>query len=794
MSQPIQRKQALKPAEILAIDDDEWFLRLLVKKFEDVDPTLNITQATTAKEALKLLEEKKFDAILCDHKLPGQFIEIRGQRFPADGIHIMRKFKDEMKIETPFIFVTGQGSEEIASQALQLGSAGYFIKRVQPGYYNLMATSIRQFIDRYWLQNELKESELRYRELFENSTGLIFIFDIFGNLHESNQNFYKVFGYNDTKELNVSKLAYSDDIEKWRNMITSVGAGNNEVQLLRSLTKDGKILHLDVNAGPIWGPQKKGILYVQAIARDISDQVQTQQALIDSEEKHRKIIEGSIDGMIFFDMKGTIIDWNPAATFITGIEFESVIGKNINDIVHKLKPSELNEPYVLMEPTSRIDQSYVDTLLGDPESRPSKVIELSLENVVTEKRHILEAVAFIVEHSKGDRLALVLRDVTERHIAEEESRSYAQRFQILIEQTAIGVWITDAETEMTTYVNEAIAQLLGYSAREMIGVPVLDFATPESAKIIKEKTQSRISDGIDHETYELQFFHRSGKIIQARITAAAIRDEHGIVQETYGLIRDITKEREREQELKRTKTFLESIIAAMPSGVYSYDLNTKITMANPKLAKILGYTNENELIGRSVYDLFPKRDHSHIKSLIKERMTGQPSEEFMMITYQTRQGQEVKTTVTSVPLVIGNEVEGSVVSVSDITEQNLVEDYLHKISHEYRTLLEKLDLGIIKVDNLGKIVSYNHEAAELLNFAAFSDLGDFNILEYQPFKEAGLHSEFRDLLYKRTVEKTIVAPLIDEFGKKQELKFQFLPVHDQNMETFAWFLFIEPAN
>jgi PAS domain S-box-containing protein len=347
---------------------------------------------------------------------------------------------------------------------------------------------------------------------------------------------------------------------------------------------------------------------------------------------------------------------------------------------------------------------------------------------------------------------------------------------------------------MTTYVNEAIAQLLGYSAREMIGVPVLDFATPESAKIIKEKTQSRISDGIDHETYELKFFHRSGKIIQARITAAAIRDEDGIVQETYGLIRDITKEREREQELKRTKTFLESIIAAMPSGVYSYDLNEKITMANPKLAKILGYTNENELLGRSVYDLFPKRDHSHIKSLIKERMTGKPSEEFMMITYQTRQGQEVKTTVTSVPLVIGNEVEGSVVSVSDITEQNLVEDHLHKISHEYRTLLEKLDLGIIKVDNLGKIVSYNHKVAELLNFAAFSDLGDFNILEYQPFKEAGLHSEFRDLLYKRTVEKTIVAPLIDEFGKKQELKFQFLPVHDQNMETFAWFLFIEPAN
>ncbi|MCK5607827.1 response regulator, partial [Candidatus Pacearchaeota archaeon] len=93
MSQSLKRKKELKSAEILAIDDDEWFLRLLVKKFEDVDPALHITTATTAEEAQKLLEKKSFDCILCDHKLPGT-IEIHGQKFPSDGIHLMRKFKD----------------------------------------------------------------------------------------------------------------------------------------------------------------------------------------------------------------------------------------------------------------------------------------------------------------------------------------------------------------------------------------------------------------------------------------------------------------------------------------------------------------------------------------------------------------------------------------------------------------------------------------------------------------------------------------------------------------------------
>ncbi|MCK4849622.1 MAG: response regulator, partial [Candidatus Heimdallarchaeota archaeon] len=193
MSQPIVT-QSLKPIEILAIDDDEWFLRLLIKKFKDVDPKFHITAVSSVDDAIVALEEKVYDAILCDHKLPGTLV-IHGKKFPCDGIHLLRKFKDEMRVDTPFLFVTGQGSEEIASQALQLGAAGYFIKRVQPGYYSLMATSIRQIVDRYWLRRELKTSEARYRDLFENSPGLIFFFDTDGNLQESNQNFYSNFGY-----------------------------------------------------------------------------------------------------------------------------------------------------------------------------------------------------------------------------------------------------------------------------------------------------------------------------------------------------------------------------------------------------------------------------------------------------------------------------------------------------------------------------------------------------------------------------------------------------------------------
>ncbi|MHA1237482.1 MAG: PAS domain-containing protein, partial [Candidatus Hodarchaeales archaeon] len=354
--------------------------------------------------------------------------------------------------------------------------------------------------------------------------------------------------------------------------------------------------------------------------------------------------------------------------------------------------------------------------------------------------------------------------------------------------------LTDAHTELTTYVNESVASLLGYSSREIIGVSVLDFATPESAKRIKDKTQNRFTDNAAEDTYELDFFHRNGKKIQTLVTAAAIFNENGELEETYALIRDITEAKEQEKELNRTQKFIGSIIASMPSGVYSYDLDNKITLANPRLAQILGYTSESELIGRSVLELFPSYEHARVKNLIKERMDGQLLSEYLLISYVTRQGEEIKASITSIPLIINDIVEGAVVTVSDITDQRKIESYIRKISLEYQTLLRKLPAGIIKVDNLGKIITYNEKAAEILRFIDVVDMSELNVLEYHPFKEAGVTNKFRDLLYKKNTNDTFTAQICDKSGKEHYLKFFIFPIQNQQNETIAWFILINTAD
>ncbi|UCE13640.1 MAG: PAS domain S-box protein, partial [Candidatus Heimdallarchaeota archaeon] len=650
-----------------------------------------------------------------------------------------------------------------------------------------------QTIDRYWLQKELQKSESRYRDLFENSAGLIFIFDSSGKLQETNRDFLTVYGFtsDESKELTFEDLAFPDDLEKWKEMLDSINKGNTESRMLRSKTKYDQILHLDITARPIFGKKTQAVKCIQAIARDITQQVKTQQALIDSEEKHRKIVEGSIEGIIILDQEGIILDWNPAATTITGFSAEQTLGQTIWQIMMQLNPTEIIPSMEEQEDRLVIHEKF-QNLLQQEMSDFSDFFEYRITNIKDGLNRILETIGFIIEHSKGDRIAVVMRDITPKRLAEEETRSYASRFQSLIEQTPIGVWVTDVTDERTTYVNDSVAKLLGYSLNEMIGVPVTDFVTAEDASRLKEITAQRMKGEPIEETYPLDFYHRSGHKISTLVTAAAIRNADGNLVETYGFIRDITEDRKREKELKTTKEFLESIIDSMTDGLYTYDKNYKITSANPRLKEMLGY-KKYKLIGKSIFDLFPSYEHTRVKQLTEERMTGKKSEKFLLVTYITTQGEEVKASVSSVPLIVEGKVAGAVVTVSDITERTRIEKHLRQVTKEYETLVENLPLGWLKIDNLGKIIASNKSAQELLKFTEITDLKTVNILSFHPFQEAGLTNEFRDLLYQKGIEKTVIQSVLkDVEGKDHHLKFYPFPIyHEIEPRISAWFLIIE---
>ena len=100
---------------ILIIDDDHCDYDAMAKILAKNDDGISIDYAATGKQALEKLDGNEFDAILVDYMLPD-----------FDGLELVKKIRE--KSLAPIVFVTGQGSEIIATQAIQNGCQNYFPK------------------------------------------------------------------------------------------------------------------------------------------------------------------------------------------------------------------------------------------------------------------------------------------------------------------------------------------------------------------------------------------------------------------------------------------------------------------------------------------------------------------------------------------------------------------------------------------------------------------------------------------------------------------------------------------
>ncbi|MHA1973890.1 MAG: response regulator [Candidatus Hodarchaeales archaeon] len=130
------------------MDDEADILNLGKIFLEKINPQLTIVTCNSSSKALELLDDKSFDAIVCDYQMP-----------IINGLELLEKirFKDK---DVPFIIFTGRGAESVAMKALNLGANRYFQKTVSnlQSQYELLAQAISQEI-------HFRDSKIKTRRL-----------------------------------------------------------------------------------------------------------------------------------------------------------------------------------------------------------------------------------------------------------------------------------------------------------------------------------------------------------------------------------------------------------------------------------------------------------------------------------------------------------------------------------------------------------------------------------------------------------------------------------------------------
>jgi len=297
-------------------------------------------------------------------------------------------------------------------------------------------------------------------------------------------------------------------------------------------------------------------------------------------------------------------------------------------------------------------------------------------------------------------------DVTSRRQAEIAVQASEAKYRKLVEHIQDGVFLMSGGRYR--YVNDAFAEMLGYTPEEMLRMEYMQIVAPEARAEQEERRERRRQGFRDTHAFEIDLLHKDGKRrVLAAVRVGAIDTEEGLA--TIGTVRDITVERENE---RRYRDIFQSSI----EGIFQTTADGKFAAANPALAELLGYDSPEALmsaVNDIAHDIYvDPAERAHILEQLDTK--GFLRDHDVLI--RRRDGKRIWVSENT---RVRRNSDGSVLcyegTLVDITLRKTAEAALHQSEHRYRTLVEHSQVGVF-MSHDGKYVYVNHALAALLGY------------------------------------------------------------------------------
>lgn len=287
-------------------------------------------------------------------------------------------------------------------------------------------------------------------------------------------------------------------------------------------------------------------------------------------------------------------------------------------------------------------------------------------------------------------------DITERKVAEAALQASEEKFRSLVEDTTDWVWEVDNKG-CFTYSNSSVEDILGYSAGQVMRRTPWDYMLSEEIKESKIFFQESVEKKRPFRNLVNQYIHRDGGTIILEASGRPILDDQGLVLGYRGVCRDITQRMIADQILRESEARYRTLVETSPDGILLTNIDGEIILANKRAFDMMGYKTENELLGKSVYDLFYPEERSDAvekfdSALIKG---GFDFQEFLILQ------KDGTTFPAEIAVSILNDAEGNPTAIlavgRDITERKAAEQQLAeaKARAEFFTDLMAHDLNNI---------------------------------------------------------------------------------------------------
>jgi PAS domain S-box-containing protein len=305
--------------KVLILEDVPLDAELIVRELKREEFDFESHRVEREDDYRREVDEWNPHIILADHSLP-QF----------DGVSALY-IAQEKSPHTPFIFVSGKIGEEFAVEMLKKGATDYVLKHnlSKLGYAVRRALKeANEHLEKKLTEEALLESEKKYRALFEKTKNPIMVFGEDGNFTDFN---LAAVDFLETEPVELLKHKIQDFVSPEAKPINLkewvVGL---IVELPLKIKEEIKILELTITPVELGG---NNIIF--ATGRDLTKQKRMENALKESEEKYRLLVENQTNMVVKFDPKGKVLFASPSYCEVLGRTEESIIGSNFLPLVHQ---------------------------------------------------------------------------------------------------------------------------------------------------------------------------------------------------------------------------------------------------------------------------------------------------------------------------------------------------------------------------------------------------------------------------------------------------------------------------
>jgi diguanylate cyclase (GGDEF)-like protein/PAS domain S-box-containing protein len=398
-----------------------------------------------------------------------------------------------------------------------------------------------------------------------------------------------------------------------------------------------------------------------------SEHDQAQEALRQSEEKYRNILESIQDGYFEVDLAGNFTFLNSSMCRIFGYLKEELIGMNDRQYTDHETAKRLFQAFNQVYRTEEPHRGYDYEIIRKDGS--SRVVEASVS---------------IRKDVSGKPIGFrgIGRDITERKRAEEALRQSQEKYRTIIENIEEGYYEVDLAGNFTFF-NDSMCRILGYPKEELMGMNNRRYTDQENAKRLFQAFNQVYRTGEPGRRLDNQLIRKDGTKRYVEASISLKKDSSGRPVGFRGIVRDITERKRLEKILQQERETFFSILQKEPYGALLINTDETFLYINPEFTAITGYTIKDVPNGREWFrKAYPDPEYRHKAiAMWKEDVSARKAvDRVWSMVCKDGQVKEIEFKLTFLD-------DGRViVMLSDVTERKRTEEELaYKATHDLLT-------------------------------------------------------------------------------------------------------------